>query len=118
MLGLILIYFAGKAFYDLAGRYGKNQWLFGILGVVLYHAGLFLGGILIALFYELVLEKSIDSVNEFLLSLLAVPIGILVCWGFYNYLLNRWDYEDKPQAQAGSSDVLDADLLNRNSETL
>lgn len=118
MLGLILLYFAGKAFYDLAGRYEKKQWLFAILGVVSYYAGLFLGGILIALFYEVVLEKSIDGVNEFLLSLLAVPIGILVCWGFYNYLLNRWDNEDTPQAPVDSSDVLDADLINRDSETL
>jgi hypothetical protein len=34
MLGLILIYFVGKAFYDLAGLHGKSQWGFAILGIV------------------------------------------------------------------------------------
>ncbi len=32
MIELVLIFFVGKAFYDLAGRHKKHQWGFAILG--------------------------------------------------------------------------------------
>ena len=35
MLGLLLIYFIGKYFYDLAAEFEKNKWLYAILGVVM-----------------------------------------------------------------------------------
>ena len=34
MLGIVLWYFIGKSFADLADDYGKSRWGYGILGVV------------------------------------------------------------------------------------
>jgi hypothetical protein len=107
MIGLVLLYFAGKAFYNLAGEHGKSKWGFAILGVLSYYGGLFLGGIAIALFYEFALSKSIDEVNDTLLGLMAIPIGILVCWAFYRILKAMWSNSD---SNLDSSEILDAEL--------
>lgn len=112
MVGLVLLYFVGKAFYDLAGKNGKGQWLFAILGVASYYAGLIIGGILIAIGYELLLDNSIDDVNDTLLGLMALPIGVLACWGFYRLLKSRW--ENKETFTASTEEVLDANLVDRN----
>jgi hypothetical protein len=90
MVGLVLLYFVGKAFYDLAGLNNKSGWLYAVLGICSYYAGLTIGGILIGIGYELFLG-SIDEYNETLLSVLALPIGVLACWGFYRMLKSRWE---------------------------
>ena len=107
MVGLILLYFAGKAFYDLAGKHGKNQWGFAILGVISYYAGLFLGGILVGLTIEIVSPGLIDDSNELLLGIIAVPVGVLTCWGTYQLLKRSWS---KPKDIAGST--LDSGLIS------
>ena len=115
MVGLILLYFVGKAFYDLAGLNSKSQWLYAILGVGSYYAGLIIGGVLIAIGYELFLG-SIDEVNDTLLSFLALPIGVLACWGFYRILKSRW--EKKETVSDSAEEVLDAHLIDKNSDRL
>jgi amino acid permease len=115
MVGLILLYFVGKAFYDLAGLSNKSQWLYAILGVGSYYAGLFIGGVLIAIGYELFIG-SIDGVNDTLLSFLALPIGVATCWGFYRILKSRW--EGKETAADSAEEVLDAHLIDKNSNGL
>jgi len=90
MLGLILIYFIGKKFYDLAQEFEKSQWGFAILGVVIYYAGTFIAGIVIAIGYEISSTNSIENVNEHVLGLIALPFGILSCVGLYNYLRKTW----------------------------
>ena len=113
MVGLVLLYFVGKAFYDLAGRNNKGQWLFAILGVGTYYAGLFVGAMIIAIGYELFIG-SIDEVNETLLGVMGLPIGVLSCWGFYRILKSRWG---KKETFSGSSaEVLDANLIDQNPE--
>jgi hypothetical protein len=107
MLGLVLLYFAGKAFYDLAGKHGRHQWGYGILGVVSYYGGLFLGGILIAIVYELGMDGSIDNVNDTLLGVMAIPIGVLVCWGFYKILESSWS---KSAKRILPNTILDAEI--------
>jgi hypothetical protein len=108
MLGLLLIYFIGKYFYDLAQNNNKNAWLFAVLGIVVYYAGTFVAGILIALFYSLVLEGDIDNVNDMLLGIIALPFGLLTSWLFYRFLEKSWSTEKT----SSSIDVLDQDLLN------
>ncbi len=113
MVGLFLIYFVGKSFYDLAGIHSKGQWLFAILGVGSYYGGLFVGGIFLAIGYELFTDSGIEEVNETLLSFLALPIGVLACWGFYRLLKNRW--EKKETFSESPDDILDASLIDQNS---
>lgn len=107
MLGLVLLYFAGKAFFDLAGNHGRSKWGFAILGVLSYYGGLFFGGILIALIYEFGFSQSIDEVNDMLLGVMAIPIGVLTCWGLYKGLEARWKKSNRPFDADG---ILDADL--------
>lgn len=115
MIGFVLLYFVGKAFYDLAGLNGKSEWLYAILGVASYYAGLMIGGVLIAVGYELFLG-SIDEVNDILLNILALPLGIAACWGFYRILENRW--EEKEKVSASDEELLDAHLIDKNSDRL
>ena len=110
MIGLLLIYYVGKAFYHLAEEHHKNNWGFAILGVLSYYAGSFIGGIVLALLYEFYLSGSIEDVNNILLSLIAMPFGILACWGFYKILQRAWS---KPATYSESEDILDADLINK-----
>jgi hypothetical protein len=113
MVGLILLYFVGKAFYDLAGKNGKGQWLYAILGVISYYGGSFVGGILLAIGYELFMDGSIDDLNDTLLGVLALPFGVLACWGFYHLLKNHWT---RKETFAPPEEILDANLMDHNSE--
>ncbi len=111
MLGLILLIFAGRAFYNLAGQYKKHQWGFAILGVASYYVGLFVGGIIVGIVFELMSPGYVESANELLLGLLGVPIGILTCWLTYNYLKKSWA---KPTEIERTT--LDSDLISTRSE--
>lgn len=113
MIGLILIYFIGKAFYNLAGHYDqKQQWLYAILGVFSYYLGSFLAGvILFILSFELELFK-VEEMNETTLGLIGVPFGGLACWGFYQFLKYYWS----KKSDDTDSDTLDGDFLQRYGE--
>ena len=102
MLGLVLLYFAGKAYFDLAARHEKSKWGFAILGVVSYYAGLFIGGILIAFLYAL---STGDEMNELALTVCSIPVGVLTCWGLYKFLEKKWN---QPDPKFVSEDVLDS----------
>ena len=89
MLGILLIYFIGKRFYDLSEEYNQNKWLYAVLSIVVYYAaGAFFGVILGIL--ALILEWDINWENNFGINLLGIPIGLLTDWGFYVILENRW----------------------------
>ena len=90
MLGLVLLYFIGRYFYRLAEKYKKNKWLFAIIGVATYYAGTFVAGIILALLNEF-LGLSIDWDNDLLLSVLALPFGILATYALYYFLNKNWE---------------------------
>ena len=104
MLGIVLIYFLGKAFYDLAGKYGKHQWGFAILGVVTYYAGTFIGGILLGLFaIDFVMNSS-----DIVIGLVALPIGLAFWLTLYLILKNSW--KKNVHSPENTEDILDAEL--------
>ncbi len=103
MLGLLLIYFIGKYFYDLAIKYAQSKWGYAILGVIMYYAGAFMGGILIGIFMELT-GSNVAGTNDFVLGLIALPFGLLTCWLFYKFLEKRWSGAVIPGT---NSDILD-----------
>jgi hypothetical protein len=111
MLALILIFFVGKYFYDLAGRYDRNKWGYAILGVITYYAGTFLIGIIIGVLGEFGVINDVESIPTIVLTIVAIPAGALSSYLLYRYLENRWD---KPTYEP-PSDVLDSDLINNNS---
>jgi len=91
MIGIILIYFIGKYYYDLAKEYQKNHWLFAVLGVLSYYAGTFIGGMIIGvIIVAREGDMGLDNMNDLALGLMAVPIGLLACWGLYKMLKKQW----------------------------
>lgn len=108
MLSFIFLYFIGKPFYQLAGEYNKHQWGYAILGVVSYYAATFIGGVILALFIEYVISYSIDNINDKVLGLMAIPFGVLGCWGTYKLLQKSWS----KTPSLSNEDVLDADIHN------
>lgn len=94
MLGLVLLYWIGKYFYKLAEEYNKKKWVFAILGIVVYYGGIFIfGGITFGLI-DIFAEGFIDNSNDFILSLIALPFGILSCYLLYKYLEKNWEQKD------------------------
>jgi hypothetical protein len=59
------------------------------------------------------MDGSVDDINETLLGFLALPFGVLVCWGFYNILKNRWTSKE---TYVPTEDVLDGNLVEKNSD--
>lgn len=113
MLGILLIYFIGKAFYDLAQEHNKNKWVFAILGVVSYYGGTIIAGVSFALLAELGVTDFFIELPEFGLSLLAIPFGILTCWAFYKILSSNWSN----QSRENVNDALDGELISRTGNT-
>ncbi|UKM64707.1 hypothetical protein GSB9_01264 [Flavobacteriaceae bacterium GSB9] len=90
MLGILLIYFIGKRFYDLAEEYDQSKWLFAILSIIIYYASGILVLAIIAVLDMAVFGWGFNWESNFGISLLALPIGLLTLWGFYTLLENRW----------------------------
>lgn len=107
MLGLILVYFIGKWFYDLAAKYNRSKWGFAIAGIASYYGGILIGGVIIGISYELVTSQPVDEANETLLGLMALPVGVLMCWGLYRLLQSNWLRDQETR----KDNVLDGDLM-------
>ena len=90
MLGLILLYWIGKYFYKLAEEYNKSKWGYAILGIVVYYGSMIGIGIGLGITIEIFYPGFIETINETLLSILMLPIGILSCYIFYKYLDKTW----------------------------
>lgn len=81
MLGLILIYWIGKYYYELADEYGKSKWGYAIIGVVAYYFGTFVAGILIAI----IAPTFISTASTIGISLIALPLGLLATYGLFTF---------------------------------
>jgi len=106
MLGLLVIYFIGKKFFDLATEFERNKWGFALAGVASYYIGTFIGGIVITIFLELFLDKSIDEANDLGLALIALPFGLIASWALYVLLKKNW----RQHPSSFNSDILDEDI--------
>ncbi len=95
MIGLLLIYFIGRYFYHLAEDHQKSRWGFAILGVASYYVGTFVGGIIVAIIMELITPYSSDNIGDIGLSFMALPFGLLACWGLYSLLKRNWENKQR-----------------------
>jgi uncharacterized membrane protein HdeD (DUF308 family) len=91
MLGILLLYWIGKYFYKLAEEYNKNKWVFAIIGIVTYYAGIIIFSFAIGIILELVSPGAIDSIDDTLLGVMMLPFGILSCYLLYKYLDKTWE---------------------------
>lgn len=95
MLGLIVIVFIGRSFFNLARAHEKNSWGFAILGVLSYYTGAFLFGILIGITLEIFSPGMVAGMNELVLGLIALPFGVLSTVGLYYLLKHIWEGNSK-----------------------
>ncbi|MBL7834029.1 MAG: hypothetical protein JNK18_08745 [Cyclobacteriaceae bacterium] len=109
MLGLLLIYFVGRKFYELAFEFDKSRWGYAIAGVVSYYAGTILSALIIATIIEINSPGYITESNEWAVSLLGIPFGVLVCWGLFKTLEKNWSKE-----KAAQPNTLDGGMINSN----
>ncbi|MCB9260813.1 MAG: hypothetical protein H6607_00340 [Flavobacteriales bacterium] len=108
MIGLLLIYFIGKNFYDLARENGKNGWGYAILGVAAYYVATFIAGMIMFIFPLTELQNLIlseDRIDQIWIGLIAMPFGLLACWLLYKWLKSRFENVDSQ---------LDEDVIDRN----
>lgn len=89
MLGILVIFFIGKYFYQLAEKYNQNKLLFAILGVVTYYAGGAIAGLILGI-ASVFFGFEIDWDNTLLMGIIGLPIGLLSCWLFYYLLEKKW----------------------------
>lgn len=90
MLGILLIYFIGKRFYDLAEACNQNKWLYAVLSIVVYYAFTAIFGLLLGIL-DALFEWGINWDNNLFINLLAIPMGLLAVWGLYVILKNQWE---------------------------
>ena len=89
MLGILLIYFIGKRFFDLADEFNQNKWLYAILSIVIYYAAGVVFVIILVILDE-IFGFGFDWDNSFGMNLLVIPIGLAADYGFYYLLKNKW----------------------------
>ncbi|HYG40715.1 MAG TPA: hypothetical protein VD908_18950 [Cytophagales bacterium] len=106
MIGILLLYFIGKAFFTLKEQSKKGKWGYAVLGIVTYFLGSMLGGVAVVLAMEVWEPGSTDAISERLLEIIALPFGLLACWLLYKQLKKQ---QTKPHFDKG--EVLDADLI-------
>lgn len=88
MLGILLIYWIGKYFYQLADKNNQNKWLFAILGIAVFYITQFIFAIILVFLNEFgITNVDLDS---FALNLLGIPLGFLGCYIFYILLEKSW----------------------------
>lgn len=95
MLGLALLFYIGKYFYNLAALNEKSKWGYAILGVVTYYAGTFLFGIILEIITQFGFDSSVDTMNSYMLAFVALPAGIGFAALVYNLLKKQWEKNNK-----------------------
>jgi len=108
MLGLLLIYYIGKQFYNLAGEHNKSQWGFAIIGIVSYYGGTILVGLIFGIIDVIRGVDYFTSMNDIVINLMALPFGVLTCWGLYKILNANWS----KKKVVSTGETLDSNVLN------
>jgi hypothetical protein len=102
MLGIILWYFIGKYFADLADDYGKSRWGYAILGVVVYNVGQIIVGIGLFIITDMSDSFEFDFTDQLSTALVGLPSGLLSCYIVYQLLKRNWS-----KNEVASEEILD-----------
>lgn len=106
MLGIFLLYFIWKHYSELAVEFDKHKWAYSILGIAIYYLGTFVGGLIIGI-VTVFMDSDLDSVPNIVMSLIAIPFGLLSTWGLYKILQYNWS----KKAKESNNNSLDSDLI-------
>lgn len=106
MLSIVLLYFIGKAFYDLAGNHNRNKWGMTIAGLATFFGSQVVLGFVMYMFMEVDIEGNLIAMSEVALNFLAIAVGALMTWAFYELLKHNW----KNTSTVSDLELLDEDL--------
>lgn len=90
LLAFAFIYLVGRTFYKLAEKYEKNKWLFAVLGVLSYYAGILIASFVLGVILALTNPEMLDTLSDNTATIIAIPVGALSCWGLYAFLKKSW----------------------------
>lgn len=91
MLGLIIVFFIARGFYRLAQKHERNQWLFGILGVVIFYISQIAAGFIIGFIAAATNNEQIFEGPNLVLGLIGLPIGFIATGVTYYLLKKAWE---------------------------
>jgi hypothetical protein len=91
MLGILLWYFIWTKFSKLSKKFSKPKpWVYGLSGVISYMLGSY-GFIFIFAFIDAMFQFNIlESISDIVLSLIAIPVGVLFAVVFYQILKRKF----------------------------
>lgn len=98
MLGIFLIYWVGKKYYDLAFQYNKSPWAWAIAALFIYFGSQFVLGIIASILFYADQNFEIPTKDELLLNLSGVLFGLAIWYGIFTYLERRWENQYYNQA--------------------
>lgn len=99
MIGLLMLFFIGRYYYQLAFEYEKNKWVFAIIGIACFYAGTIIFGFVFGFIAVATDNISMIEMDDMLLGLMALPFGILATWGLYRILNNTWKNKKAEEAE-------------------
>ena len=88
MLGIFLIYWVGKKYYDLAIKHNRSKWGYTFLGIGIYYFAQIIFSISLYFIFPEKMEN-IDYQTENKFGYLAITVGVLVWYVLYLYLKKR-----------------------------
>ncbi len=94
IFGVFLILVIGKKFYELAASYNKSKWGYAIAGALSYYVGAFILGLVLGVVLLILESDFLETANDFVLTLITIPVGILSCYLFYIFLERKWEKEN------------------------
>ncbi len=92
MVGIFIIYFIGKKYYELAVKYNQKKWLFAFLGFVVYYASAIVM-VIFLLIIDGILGLNINFENKFFTGVLELGVGFTGVIVTYNLLKKKWERE-------------------------
>lgn len=93
MLQLVLFYFIGRKYYELADEYEKSKWVYAVLGVAIYFIIALVLGVVLGLIIFVTGKDFLSNTNNLLLEIIYAPFGILGCYLLYMGLEKKWKKE-------------------------
>jgi hypothetical protein len=91
ILEILVLYFVGKPYNNLAAFHGKSKWGYAILGAVSYYVMVFIAAIILTILADAMGWEVIYGASNITLALMAIPFGILAAWVLRLLLKRYWE---------------------------
>lgn len=109
IIDIILIVVTGKYYMQLAEKYGKSKWGYAILGVATYYIVAVLFALILGLLYAVFNPEALESLNEFVIGLIALAVGVGGTTVLYYFLEKSWKKNHKIENKVTSIDDIGKD---------